>query len=65
MFELKLARLLGVMAFGSVCAGMLLASCTTPSFSFVDADAGSTFTWNVQNCWNSASVAVALKRVGD
>ena len=24
-----------------------------------------TFTWNIQNCWNSASVAVALKRVGD
>ena len=41
MFELKLARLLGVMAIGSVCAGMLLASCTTPNFAFVDADAGS------------------------
>jgi hypothetical protein len=25
----------------------------------------SSFTWNIQNCWNSASVAVALKRVGD
>jgi hypothetical protein len=24
-----------------------------------------TLTWNVQNCWNSASVGVALKRVGD
>jgi len=25
----------------------------------------SSFTWSIQNCWNSAGVAVALKRVGD
>jgi hypothetical protein len=50
MFELKLARLLGVMAVGSVSAGMLLASCTTPSFSFVDVDAG---TDTLPHCLNA------------
>ena len=49
MFELKLARMLGALAFGSLCAGMLLASCTTPNFAFVDADAGSPVIPHCQN----------------
>src|SRR5450432_491562 len=41
MFELRLARVSGVLAFGLVCAG-LIASCATPGFSFANSDAGAT-----------------------
>lgn len=36
MFRLKLTRLLGALAVGSMCASSLVASCTTPDFKFVD-----------------------------
>lgn len=36
MFGLKLTRLIGALAVGSMCASSLVASCTTPDFKFAD-----------------------------